>query len=52
MRHTCITGRSCHAHTGLAITNAVKAGVDTIEHGVFIDDEAIKMMITKKTILV
>lgn len=43
---------ACHAHTGLAITNAVKAGVDTIEHGVFIDDEAIKMMIAKKTILV
>jgi imidazolonepropionase-like amidohydrolase len=43
---------SCHAHTGLSIRNALEAGVDTIEHGLFIDDEAIEMMIRKKAFLV
>src|SRR4030042_989859 len=35
---------ACHCFTPSAQRMAVKAGVDTIEHGVFTDDEAIAMM--------
>jgi len=41
-----------HAHATEAIKNAVRAGVDTIEHGMYLDDEAIEMMIKNKTALV
>lgn len=43
---------STHAHGNTGIRNAVKAGIDTIEHGVFLDDEIIEMMLKKGTALV
>jgi imidazolonepropionase-like amidohydrolase len=35
---------AAHAHGGEGIKLAVSAGVDSIEHGSYIDDEAIKLM--------
>jgi len=44
---------SCaHAHGTTAIKNAVRAGVDSIEHGYLIDDEGIEMMLERGTYLV
>lgn len=40
-----------HAHGTEGIKNAIKAGVDTIEHASFLDDEAIKMAKAKGTYL-
>ncbi|HJP38982.1 MAG: amidohydrolase family protein [Gammaproteobacteria bacterium] len=33
-----------HAYSAIAIKNAIRAGVDSIEHGFLLDDEAIRMM--------
>ncbi len=33
-----------HAHSALSIKDAVRAGVDSIEHGIFIDEEGIQLM--------
>lgn len=41
-----------HAQATEGIKNAVRAGVRSIEHGVFLDDEAIAMMIERGTWLV
>ncbi|MFC4557879.1 amidohydrolase family protein [Virgibacillus kekensis] len=41
-----------HAQGAEGIKNAVKAGIHSIEHGIFIDDEAIEMMLEKGTFLV
>jgi imidazolonepropionase-like amidohydrolase len=41
-----------HAHGTTAIKNAVKAGVDSIEHGFLIDDEGIQLMLDRGTYLV
>ncbi len=41
-----------HAHGTVAIKMAVKAGVASIEHGSFLDDEAINLMKTHGTYLV
>lgn len=41
-----------HAHGTTAIKNAVRAGVDSIEHGYLIDDEGIEMMLERGTYLV
>ncbi|MFQ6074607.1 MAG: amidohydrolase family protein [Candidatus Bathyarchaeia archaeon] len=41
-----------HAQGTEGIKNAVRGGVDTIEHGCYLDDEAIQMMIDSGTILV
>jgi imidazolonepropionase-like amidohydrolase len=43
---------AAHAHGAAGIKQAVLAGVDSIEHGSFIDDEAIRMMKEKGTYLV
>jgi len=43
---------AAHAHGARGIKNAVIAGVDSIEHGSLIDDEAIGMMIARGTWLV
>lgn len=43
---------AAHAQGTEGIKNAVKGGVDTIEHGCYLDDEAIKMMVEKGTVLV
>lgn len=41
-----------HAQGTEGIKNAIRAGIDTIEHGIFLDDEAIQMMIDNGTTLV
>jgi imidazolonepropionase-like amidohydrolase len=43
---------AAHAHGGDGIKLAVLAGVDSIEHGTYIDDEAIKLMKERHTYLV
>ncbi len=43
---------AAHAHGGEGIRVAVLAGVDSIEHGSYIDDEGIKLMKEHKTWLV
>jgi imidazolonepropionase-like amidohydrolase len=35
---------AAHAHGGEGMKRAIRAGVDTIEHGTFMDDEAIALM--------
>ena len=41
-----------HAQATDGIKNAVRAGIDSIEHGIFLDDEAIAMMLDAGTWLV
>jgi len=41
-----------HAYTADTVKNALRAGVDTIEHGSFLDDEAIEMLIEQNAFLV
>jgi imidazolonepropionase-like amidohydrolase len=41
-----------HAHSALSIKDAVRAGVDSIEHGIFLDDEGIALMKEHHTFLV
>jgi imidazolonepropionase-like amidohydrolase len=43
---------AAHAHGTQAIKDAVKSGVDTIEHGSILDDEAIQLMKEHGTVLV
>jgi imidazolonepropionase-like amidohydrolase len=43
---------SAHAQGMRGIKNALEAGVDSIEHGVFLDDETIAMMVKKDVYLV
>ena len=40
---------AAHAHGTAGIKNAILAGVDSIEHGSFLDDEAIDMMLERNT---
>lgn len=41
-----------HAHGKTGIRNAVLAGIDTIEHGVYLDEEIIQLMLERGTALV
>jgi imidazolonepropionase-like amidohydrolase len=43
---------AAHAHGATGIKNAVTAGVNSIEHGIFLDAEAIDMMLERGTFLV
>ena len=43
---------AAHAEGLLGIKNCLEAGVDTIEHGIYADDEALEMMKEKGTFLV
>jgi imidazolonepropionase-like amidohydrolase len=43
---------AAHAHGALGAKRAIRAGVDSIEHGTFLDDEALDMMKAKGTFLV
>jgi imidazolonepropionase-like amidohydrolase len=43
---------AAHAHGALSIKEAVRAGVDSIEHGTLLDDEGIRMMKERGTGLV
>jgi imidazolonepropionase-like amidohydrolase len=41
-----------HCHGGIGVKEAVKAGIDTIEHGTMLDEEAVSMMAKAGTFLV
>lgn len=41
-----------HAQGAEGIKNAVRAGIHSIEHGIFVDDEAIELMLERGTFLV
>lgn len=41
-----------HAQGNEGIKNALWAGINSIEHGIFLDDEAIELMLERKTYLV
>jgi imidazolonepropionase-like amidohydrolase len=43
---------AAHAHGAEAAKRAIRAGIDSIEHGTFLDDEALRMMHDKGTFLV
>jgi len=43
---------ACHAQATEAIKNAVRAGVDTVEHGSFLDEEGTELMRDAGTVLV
>jgi imidazolonepropionase-like amidohydrolase len=43
---------AAHAHGAESIKMAIRAGVDSIEHGSFLDDEGIRMMKERGTVLV
>ncbi len=42
----------CHAQGTAGIKNAIRAGVDSIDHGIYLDDEAIEMMLERGVTLV
>jgi imidazolonepropionase-like amidohydrolase len=41
-----------HAQGTEGIKNAIRAGIDTIEHGIFLDEEAIEMMLKQNVVFV
>src|SRR4029078_12450582 len=43
---------AAHAHGGEGAKVAIRAGIDSIEHGSFLDDEALRMMKERGTYLV
>jgi imidazolonepropionase-like amidohydrolase len=43
---------AAHAHSTEGVKNAVRAGVASIEHGVYVDDEGLRLMKEKGTYLV
>jgi imidazolonepropionase-like amidohydrolase len=43
---------AAHAQGNQGVKNALKAGIDSIEHGVFLDDESIRLFLDRKTALV
>ncbi|MCA1593140.1 MAG: amidohydrolase family protein [Acidobacteria bacterium] len=43
---------AAHAHGAEGAKRAIRAGIDSIEHGTFLDDEALDMMKTRGTYLV
>jgi imidazolonepropionase-like amidohydrolase len=43
---------AAHAQGDEGIKNSLRAGFDTIEHGIYLDDEAIALLLEKKAVLV
>ena len=43
---------AAHAQGNEGIKNSLRAGFDTIEHGIYLDDEAIRLLLEKKATLV
>lgn len=43
---------ACHAYGADGIRKAVEGGVDTLEHGIFIDEEIAELMVRKGTYLI
>lgn len=50
--HTLRRKTAAHAHGAEAAKRAIRAGIDSIEHGTFLDDEALRMMHDKGVFLV
>jgi imidazolonepropionase-like amidohydrolase len=50
--HTQRRKTAAHAHGAEAAKRAIRAGIDSIEHGTFLDDEALQMMRERGTFLV
>lgn len=50
--HTAEKKTAVHAHGTQGIKNAVKAGIDSVEHGTYLDDEALELMKSQGTALV
>jgi imidazolonepropionase-like amidohydrolase len=50
--HTLRRKAAAHAHGAEAAKRAIRAGIDSIEHGTFLDDEALKMMHDRGVFLV
>ncbi|HEX3746638.1 MAG TPA: amidohydrolase family protein [Bryobacteraceae bacterium] len=50
--HTLRKKTAAHAHGAEAAKRAIRAGIDSIEHGTFLDDEALRMMHDRGTFLV
>ncbi|MDD7401698.1 MAG: amidohydrolase family protein [Eubacteriales bacterium] len=50
--HTAGKKTAVHAHGTQGIKNAVKAGIDSVEHGTYLDDEALELMKMRGTALV
>src|SRR4051794_10410146 len=50
--HTLRKKTAAHAHGPEGAKRAIRAGIDSIEHGTFLDDEALRMMREKGTSLV
>ncbi|WP_300982911.1 amidohydrolase family protein [Roseicyclus sp.] len=49
--HDCDMKVAAHAHATEGIRRALEAGVDTIEHGSFLDDACIQIMLDQGTFL-
>ena len=47
--HTLRKKTAAHAHGSQRAKRAIRAGIDSIEHGAFLDDEAIDMMKARGT---
>lgn len=41
-----------HSHTPESVKLALRAGADTIEHGIYLDDEAIALLVDRRAVLV
>jgi imidazolonepropionase-like amidohydrolase len=53
MRPTALGRKTAaHAHGAEGAKRAIRAGIDSIEHGTFLDDEALKLMKEKGTVLI
>jgi len=50
--HTLRRKAAAHAHGAEAAKRAIRAGIDSIEHGTFLDDEALRMMHERGVFLV
>lgn len=50
--HKAMRTAAAHAQSTQGIKNAIRAGVDSIEHGVWLDEEAIALMVQRGTYLV
>jgi imidazolonepropionase-like amidohydrolase len=50
--HTLKRKTAAHAHGAEAAKRAIRAGIDSIEHGTFLDDEALRMMHDRGAFLV
>jgi imidazolonepropionase-like amidohydrolase len=50
--HTLRRKAAAHSHGAEAAKRAIRAGIDSIEHGTFLDDEALRMMQERGVFLV